>query len=85
MEELLNEIQRLALTILGVKALSTPVINDIRIALTKDALTASRLPTATECTIMIEGCDEDEDVQMSYFTKTFPHTLIELESLWQLR
>lgn len=34
---------------------------------------------------MMSGDDEDEDVTMPYFSKTFPRTLGELEALWQLR
>ena len=80
----LGEVQKLARELFKIPKLPPNVAMAIKNALVKDAQATGRLPTAGECRVMMEGSDEEEDVQMPFFSKTFPNTLAELESLWQL-
>lgn len=58
---------------------------NLRKALTADIATAGRLPTAAECATMMEGSDDDVDVEPSAdLLRLFPQTLDELASVWQL-
>lgn len=82
---LLDDVKALAFELFKIKRLPSNVLKDIEKAFAADAIKAGRLPTTAECRVMMSGDDEDEDVTMPYFSKTFSRTLGELEALWQLR